>query len=70
MSSERVRKPLKACTKCKLLVHHEVDKCPNCGSDTFTDEWSGVAIIVDPEKSEVAKMLGISKPGRYAIRIK
>ncbi|MEM0361767.1 MAG: transcription elongation factor subunit Spt4 [Sulfolobales archaeon] len=70
MSSERSRKPFKACTKCKFLVNHEEQKCPNCGSDTFTDEWSGVAIILDPTHSEIAKLLGITKPGKYALRIR
>ncbi len=62
-------KPFKACTRCKYLVNHEVIKCPICGNDSFTENWSGMIIVVDPESSEVAKMLGISKPGRYAVRL-
>lgn len=69
VESRRSRKPFKACVKCRFLVPHEEQKCPNCGSDTFSDEWSGIAIIIDPSKSEIAKVLGISKPGRYAIRV-
>ncbi len=70
MPSERSKKPFKACIKCKFLVNHEEQRCPNCGSDTFSDEWSGVIIILDPAKSEIAKMLGIGRPGRYALRIR
>ncbi|MCX8186861.1 MAG: transcription elongation factor subunit Spt4 [Sulfolobales archaeon] len=70
MSSERSKKPFKACTKCRFLASQEEQKCPICGSDTFTDEWSGVAIVLDPEKSEIARLLGISKPGKYALKIR
>ena len=63
------RKPFKACRKCKALVDKDVGVCPICGSIDFTDEWEGVVIIIDPEKSLVAKMLGIEKPGRYAIKV-
>ncbi|OYT48971.1 MAG: DNA-binding protein [Desulfurococcales archaeon ex4484_42] len=62
-------KPFKACTKCKYLVPHEVGKCPICGSESFTDEWSGMVIIIDVDKSEIAKMLDIKVPGRYAIKL-
>ncbi|RLG87884.1 MAG: DNA-binding protein [Thermoprotei archaeon] len=64
-----VRKPFKACRSCKLLVPHDEEKCPNCGSTSFTEEWDGMIIIIDPEKSWVAKRLNIKKPGRYAIRL-
>ena len=62
-------KPFKACRKCKALVSKETNICPVCGSSDFTDEWEGMAIIIDPENSEIAKMLGITKPGRYAIKV-
>ncbi len=62
-------KPFKACRKCKALVNKEVNICPICGSSDFTDEWEGMVIIIDPENSEIAKMLGITKPGRYAIKV-
>ncbi len=62
-------KPFKACRKCKALVNKEANVCPICGSSDFTDEWEGMVIIIDPENSEIAKMLGITKPGRYAIKV-
>ncbi|MCD6301436.1 MAG: DNA-directed RNA polymerase, subunit E'' [Staphylothermus sp.] len=62
-------KPFKACRKCKALVNKETNVCPVCGSSDFTDEWEGMVIILDPENSEIAKMLGITKPGRYAIKV-
>lgn len=65
----QVRKAFKACTKCKLLVPHEVTVCPSCGSSSFTEAWSGMVVIVDAEKSQLAKALGIAKPGRYALKL-
>jgi DNA-directed RNA polymerase subunit E" len=66
---KQVRKPFKACTKCKLLVPHEVVVCPSCGSSSFTETWSGMVVIVDIERSQLAKALGIVKPGRYALKL-
>jgi DNA-directed RNA polymerase subunit E" len=69
-SRHGIRKPpFKACTKCKALVPHEVSKCPVCGNESFTDNWSGMIIVIDPEKSKIAKSLGIKVPGKYAIRV-
>ncbi|MEM1645398.1 MAG: transcription elongation factor subunit Spt4 [Ignisphaera sp.] len=62
-------KSFKACIKCKALVKPEEEKCPICGSVEFTFEWSGMVLVLDPEKSEVAKMLNIKIPGRYALKI-
>ncbi|MCX8185034.1 MAG: transcription elongation factor subunit Spt4 [Sulfolobales archaeon] len=65
----RRRKPFKACSKCRLLIPHEVEVCPSCGSAVFTEAWSGIVIVIDPEKSRLAKLMGISKPGRYALKL-
>jgi len=58
----------KACTKCHLLTTENV--CPNCRSSSFSTDWSGVVVIIDAEKSEIAKRLGINKKGRYAIKVR
>ena len=59
---------MKACTKCKLIVENE-NRCPNCGSEDLSEKFSGLVIILSPEKSEIAKMMNIFLPGRYAIRV-
>ncbi len=64
------RKPFKACRECKLLVSRDTEVCPNCGSHDFTEDWEGMVIIIDPENSEIAKILEIEKPGRYALRVR
>ncbi len=41
--------------------------CPNCGSKDLSASWKGVVIINDPKESEIAEVLGIDKPGKYAL---
>jgi DNA-directed RNA polymerase subunit E" len=67
--SRKTSKAFKACLKCRALVTIEAETCPVCGSKDFTTEWSGVIIVFDPEKSAVAKLLGIKTPGRYAVKV-
>ena len=66
----RRRQPFKACIKCKLLVPFNVEECPNCGSTEFSDDWEGMVIIIDPEKSLMAQKLELKKPGRYAVKLR
>ena len=56
-----------ACIKCRALTTDKT--CPNDGSTELSDEWSGLIIIIDPAKSQVAKTLGIAKAGRYALKV-
>ena len=56
-----------ACRKCKMLTSEK--SCPNDGSTELSSEWSGLIIIISPEKSQVAKTLAITKPGRYALKV-
>ncbi len=59
----------KACRKCRYLVESSVNKCPNCGSTDFTKLWRGYIIVVDPERSAVAKIVNAKIPGAYAIKM-
>lgn len=70
MSVTRGKKPIfKACTNCRYLVSKDTAKCPNCGNNTFTEDWRGVILIIDPEKSSVSKHLNIKKEGKYALQL-
>lgn len=71
MSSRKtsIIKSLKACRNCRALVPLDTERCPVCGSTSFTEKWSGMIIVFDPERSRVATMLGIKKPGRYALKL-
>ncbi|MCD4759672.1 DNA-directed RNA polymerase subunit E'' [archaeon] len=57
----------KACKKCKLLVEGNV--CPICKGNKFSDSWKGRLFIMDPEKSEIAKRVGLKVKGEYVIKI-
>jgi DNA-directed RNA polymerase subunit E" len=46
---------------------YEGERCPGCGSQEYTEEIKGRVIILDPENSEIAKKLKISKRGEYVI---
>lgn len=59
----------KACRNCKLVISHG-EVCPSCGSKDLTTKWSGYAIILNAEKSSIAKMLGVKLNSTYAINIR
>ncbi len=58
----------KACRTCRMVVE-DMNECPACKGTTFTTFWRGYVIIIDPEKSEIAKKMGITLPGKYALRL-
>jgi len=56
-----------ACRKCHMLTTEK--KCPNDGSNELSSEWSGLVIVLDPKKSQVAQTLNITVRGRYALKV-
>ncbi len=59
----------KACRSCRYVLEEGGDICPVCGGNQFTTFWRGYTIILNAEKSEVAQKMGITKPGKYALRL-
>lgn len=57
----------KACKICKTIFESG-EKCPNCGSKDYTDSFKGRIVIVNPEKSEIAKKLNFKQKGDFAIK--
>lgn len=57
--------PRRACRQCKRIVRGSL--CPVCKVETTTN-FQGIVVIFDVE-SEIAKKLGITAPGTYAIRV-
>ena len=56
--------------KCKKCGYkREKNTCPRCGGET-SEEWQGFLAVVDFEKSEIAKKMGISDNGRYALKVR
>lgn len=58
---------LKACRNCNTITDQA--KCPRCSGET-SREWQGYLVVIDPEKSEIARKMGIHAAGRYALRVK
>ena len=58
----------KACRKCSALAE-EADRCPMCGGE-MSNEWQGYIHVINPERSEIARHIGIKVPGRYALRVR
>lgn len=58
----------KVCKKCKIFV--EGSECPLCHNSNFAESWKGRLYIVDAEKSEIAKKIGINIKGEYAIKVR
>ncbi|MEM2025063.1 MAG: transcription elongation factor subunit Spt4 [Desulfurococcaceae archaeon] len=69
MSKVSKSKPFKACRSCRALVDKDAETCPNCGSKDFSDEWEGVVIVIEPESSEIAKVLEIKSRGRFVAKL-
>ncbi|MFH2106358.1 MAG: transcription elongation factor subunit Spt4 [Candidatus Micrarchaeota archaeon] len=59
---------MKACRTCRYIVETE-KVCPKCQGE-LTEKFHGIIVILDPEKSEIAKITEINSVGRYAIKVK
>lgn len=59
----------KACKSCKMIVTSD-GKCPNCGSESFTQSFQGRVFVTNPEKSVIAEKIGAKAKGEYAIKIR
>ena len=56
----------KACRVCNMV--YEGSECPKCGSKESTDSFKGRVVVMDPEKSEIAKKLNMKEKGNFAIK--
>jgi DNA-directed RNA polymerase subunit E" len=58
----------KVCRNCKRFVTETV--CPVCRESNFSRSWKGIVSIIDPNTSEIAKVLDIKAPGKYCLWVK
>lgn len=56
----------KACKICSAI--YEGDKCPKCESKEHTETIKGRIVVLDSEKSEIAKKLDLKDKGNFAIK--
>ncbi len=57
----------KVCLKCKRVISGT--ECEVCKNSKLSSNWQGLVIIIDKD-SEIAKKIGIDKPGKYALKVK
>lgn len=57
----------KACKNCGRVVKNNI--CPICKNTKLTRNWKGSVIIIQTD-SEIAKDMGITEPGKYALEVK
>jgi DNA-directed RNA polymerase subunit E" len=58
----------KACPSCHFITKESV--CPKCRTSTLSDDFSGLVIVFDPERSTIAKAMNIKEKGRYALKVR
>ncbi len=64
-------KPRLVCRECHLVQEkEEPDACPHCNSQSFTEDWAGYVIIGHPAESDIAREMGIKRPGKYALKVR
>jgi len=59
-------KRTQVCRNCRRFTSEKV--CPICKSTNLSTSWKGMVIILDTN-SEVAKLLNIAEPGKYALYV-
>jgi DNA-directed RNA polymerase subunit E" len=58
-----------ACKECRYIVSTKEKVCPKCQGE-LSDKFSGMIVILDPERSEIAKLVAINAVGAYAVKVK
>lgn len=58
----------KACKKCRIFV--EGNECPICHGNQFSTNWQGRINIIDVERSDIAKKIGLKVKGEYAVKVR
>ena len=58
----------KACSSCHFITKQNM--CSKCKSTSLSDDFSGLVIVFDPEKSAIAKAMNIKEKGRYALKVR
>ena len=57
----------KACKRCKIFF--DGSECPNCKTASTTTNWKGRIVVLDSEKSDISKQMGLETKGEYAIKV-
>ncbi len=58
----------KACQDCKRIVDEKAKECHVCKTKNLTRNFQGSVVIFSTD-SETAQKLGITAPGKYALKV-
>jgi DNA-directed RNA polymerase subunit E" len=58
----------RACRNCKLITDENI--CPVCKGTEFSDDYSGLLIVLDAKNSILAEKLETDENGVYALKIR
>ena len=59
------------CRDCHRVQDASVEsQCTACGSTSLTEDWAGYVVIAHPERSEIAAEMGVTEPGKYALKVR
>ncbi|HYZ50726.1 MAG TPA: transcription elongation factor subunit Spt4 [Nitrososphaeraceae archaeon] len=56
-----------ACKKCKAITAGKI--CPLCKSSELSRDWSGIILVFDAVNSQIASVLEIRTPHKYALKV-
>ncbi len=59
---------LRACRQCNAITEGKV--CPNCRGSDLSEDYSGVLILLDPDRSKIAERRGLKRGGLYALKVR
>ena len=59
---------MKACKQCHLIID-EGEICPRC-KGALSREWQGYGIIVDSNRCDIARQIGVKENGKYALKVR
>jgi DNA-directed RNA polymerase subunit E" len=57
---------MRACRTCKNISDQTI--CPVCKGTEFSDDYSGLLVVLDPENSLLAEKLDTKEAGNYALK--
>ncbi len=60
---------MRACKNCRYIIYTNDKVCPKCGGE-LSEKFSGMVIVLDPERSEIARVVEVNAVGSYAIKVK
>ncbi len=59
---------MRACRFCKNINEESV--CPVCRQSEYSDDYSGLLVVLDAQNSILAEKLDTNEPGNYALKIR